>query len=149
VCCSPLQAVTQAYKTADIRLNPGRVIPGKALQFCSTDKRKSNRSRRFIMLKTLIALTVAAGFASASFAQTGAPAPAAAPAAKAAVAAPAAVEKKLEAPKAAEPMKAEAGKTETAKTGVKPAKVKKHAKKAAAPAATPAATPAAAAPASK
>jgi large subunit ribosomal protein L22e/colicin import membrane protein len=145
----PSQIVTQAYKTAANRLNPGRVISSKALQFRSTDKRKSNPSRRFKLLKTLIALAVAAGFASASFAQTAAPAPAAAPAAKAAVAAPAAAEKKVEAQKAAEPMKAEAAKTDTAKAGAKPAKAKKRAKKPAAPAAAPAATPAPTAPASK
>lgn len=62
------------------------------------------------MIKTVIALAVAAGFASASFAQG---TPPAAPAAK--VAAPAAVtaEKKVEAPKAAEPVKAEAAKVAT------------------------------------
>jgi hypothetical protein len=77
------------------------------------------------MLKTLIALTVAAGFASASFAQTGAPAPAPAnaPGVKVTTPAPtpaiAPVEKKLDAPKvevtkAVEPVKAEAAKTNVA-----------------------------------
>lgn len=50
--------------------------------------------------KSLIALTIAAGFATASFAQ-GAAAPAAEPTAKIVAPAPAAAEKKVEAPKAA------------------------------------------------
>ena len=93
--------------------------------------------------KTLIALAVVAGFASSSFAQGTATAPAA-PAAKVAAPAPAAAEKKVEAPKAAEPAKVESAKTaEPAKEGAKP--VKHHHKKAApkaevAPAATPAPT---------
>jgi len=72
------------------------------------------------MLKTVIALVVAAGFATTSFAQTGTPVPASA--AKVTAPAPASAEKKVDAPKAAEPMKAEASKTvtpatmETAKT---------------------------------
>ena len=67
--------------------------------------------------KLIVALTVAAGFTSASFAQgTTAPAPQAAPAAKVTTPAPAAAEKKVEAPKAAEPAKVEAAKTEAAKT---------------------------------
>lgn len=58
--------------------------------------------------KILVALTVAAGFASTSFAQgLTAPATPTAPAAKVSAPAPAAVEKKVEAPKAAEPVKAE------------------------------------------
>ena len=78
--------------------------------------------------KLIVALTVAAGFTSASFAQgTTAPAPQAAPAAKVTTPAPAAAEKKVEAPKAAEPAKVEAAKTETPKADtVKP--VEKHAK---------------------
>lgn len=87
--------------------------------------------------KSLIALTIAAGFATASFAQgTAAPAPAAAPAAKVVAPAPAAAEKKVEAPQAAEPMKAETTKS------AKPAKALKHhhqAKKAVKAEATPAA----------
>jgi hypothetical protein len=66
--------------------------------------------------KLIIALTVAAGFVSASFAQgNAAPAIPAVPATKATAPAPAAVEKKVEAPKAAEPVKAEAAKAETPK----------------------------------
>lgn len=67
--------------------------------------------------KTLIALAVAAGFASASFAQGSTPA---APAAKATVTA----EKKMEAPKAAEAPKADVG-----KPVAKHAKAKGHAHK--------------------
>ena len=66
----------------------------------------------------VVALTVAAGFASASFAQgttPATPATSAVPAAKVAAPAPAAAEKKAEAPKAAEPAKVEAAKTEAAK----------------------------------
>jgi hypothetical protein len=100
------------------------------------------------MLKTLIALTVAAGFASVSFAQTGAPAPANAPGAKVTTPAPtpavAPVEKKLDAPKvevtkAVEPVKADAAKTnvapksETVKAETKPAKVTPTNKSAVAP----------------
>jgi hypothetical protein len=100
------------------------------------------------MLKTLIALTVAAGFASASFAQTGAPAPANAPGVKVTTPAPtpavAPVEKKLDAPKvevtkAVEPVKAEATKTNVAtktdavKAETHPAKVKPTSKTAVAP----------------
>lgn len=62
------------------------------------------------MIKTVIALAVVAGFASASFAQgAAATAPAGQTAPTAKVAAPAAgiIEKKVEAPKAAEPVKAE------------------------------------------
>ncbi len=78
--------------------------------------------------KILVALTVAAGFASASFAQGAAtPAPQTSPAAKVTAPAPAAVEKKVEAPKAAEPAKVEAAKTEAPKADAgKP--VEKHAK---------------------
>jgi hypothetical protein len=87
------------------------------------------RFRRFKMQvsKLIIALTVAAGFASTSFAQgAAAPAPQAAPAAKVNAPAAAAAEKKIEAPKAAEPAKAEA-KVEAAKPEAgKPAE--KHAK---------------------
>ena len=84
--------------------------------------------------KLIVALTVAAGFTSASFAQgTTAPAPQAAPAAKVSTPAPAAAEKKVEAPKAAEPVKTEA-KTEAAKPeavkakghDAKPVKHEKH-----------------------
>ena len=102
------------------------------------------------MLKTLIALTVAAGFASASFAQTGAPAPALAnaPGVKVTTPAPtpavAPVEKKLDAPKvevtkAVEPVKADAAKTNVAtktdavKAETKPAKVTPTSKSAVAP----------------
>lgn len=62
--------------------------------------------------KILVALTVAAGFASASFAQ-GTATPATTPTAKVTAPAPAAAEKKVEAPKAAEPVKAEAAKAAT------------------------------------
>lgn len=65
------------------------------------------------MIKTVIALAVAAGFATASFAQGTTPATPAAPAAKVTVPAPATAEKKVEAPKAAEPVKAEAAKVAT------------------------------------
>ena len=85
--------------------------------------------------KSLIALTIVAGFATASFAQ-GAAAPAAEPTAKIVAPAPAAAEKKVEAPQAAEPMKAETTKS------AKPAKALKHhhqAKKAVKAEATPAA----------
>ena len=102
------------------------------------------------MLKTLIALTVAAGFASVSFAQTGAPAPALAnaPGVKVTTPAPtpavAPVEKKLDAPKvevtkAVEPVKADAAKTnvvpktEVVKAETKPAKVTPTNKSAVAP----------------
>lgn len=98
--------------------------------------------------KLIVALTVAAGFASASFAQgSAAPAPQAAPTAKVVAPAPAAAEKKVEAPKAAEPAKVEAAKAETPKANAgKPvekhskAKAKSHKteKHEAAPAATPA-----------
>ena len=98
--------------------------------------------------KILVALTVAAGFASASFAQgTAAPAPQAAPAAKMAAPTPAVAEKKVEAPKAAEPVKAEA-KVEAAKPEAgtpveKHGKAQKHShkmekKEAVVPAAAPA-----------
>lgn len=76
--------------------------------------------------KTLIALTVAAGFASAAFAQGATPAPTAAPAAKIMAPATATAEKKVEAPKASEPAKVEAAKTEAPKADTgKP--VEKHA----------------------
>lgn len=91
------------------------------------------------MLNKVITLALAAGFATASFAQTGSPAPA--PTAKLAPA-PAATEKKVEAPKAAEPVKAEStkaaapakmegAKAETAKaetpaSAAHPVKVKHH-----------------------
>jgi len=65
------------------------------------------------MIKTVIALAVAAGFATASFAQGTAPTTPAAPAAKVTAPAPATAEKKVEAPKAAEPVKAEAAKAAT------------------------------------
>ncbi len=64
------------------------------------------------MNKTLIALMLAAGLVSTSFAQgttSAAATPAAVPAAKVAV--PAAADKKVEAPKAVEPVKAEAVRT--------------------------------------
>lgn len=99
--------------------------------------------------KILVALTVAAGFASASFAQgTAAPTPQAAPAAKVTAPAPAAAEKKVEAPKAAEPVKAEAkveaAKPEAGKPVEKHSKAQKHGhkvekKEVTAPAAAPAA----------
>jgi len=58
--------------------------------------------------KILVALTVAAGFVSASFAQgAAAPTTPSAPAAKVSAPAPATAEKKVEAPKAAEPVKTE------------------------------------------
>ena len=82
--------------------------------------------------KIIIALAVAAGFASSSFAQgTTAPAPTAAPTAKVAAPAPAAAEKKVEAPKAVEPAKADAAKAaEPAKEAAKPVKHHHKAKKA-------------------
>jgi len=77
--------------------------------------------------KLIVALTVAAGFASASFAQGTTTAPVAAPTAKVTAPAPAVAEKKVEAPKAAEPAKVEAAKTEAPKAdAAKP--VEKHAK---------------------
>lgn len=87
--------------------------------------------------KILVALTVAAGFASASLAQgiTG-PSASVAPAVKVAVHAPAASEKKVDALKAAEPAKPEtASQSETPKAdAVKPAekhtKAKGHERKA-------------------
>lgn len=88
--------------------------------------------------KILVVLTVAAGFASASFAQgTTAPAPQAAPAAKVTAPAPAAAEKKVEA-------KVEATKPEAGKPVEKHSKAQKHGhkvekKEVTAPAATPAA----------
>ena len=97
------------------------------------------------MIKTVIALAVAAGFASAAFAQGPGPAPSStssAPATKVVAPAPAAADKKIEAPKAVEPAKAETAKptpaaaSESGKTEVKdekqehPAKPKKHARKA-------------------
>jgi hypothetical protein len=87
--------------------------------------------RRFKMQvsKLIVALTVAAGFTSASFAQgTTAPAPQAAPAAKVTTPAPAAAEKKVEAPKAAEPVKTEAAKPEAVKAKGHDAKQVKHEK---------------------
>ncbi len=58
--------------------------------------------------KILVALTVAGGFVSASFAQgAAAPTSPVAPAAKVTAPAPATAEKKVDAPKAAEPVKAE------------------------------------------
>jgi len=77
------------------------------------------------MLNKIIALAIAAGFATASFAQGSAPAPSVAPAAKVAAPAAAAAEKKVEAPKAAEPAKAEtkvAANEKHEKHGKKPVK---------------------------
>jgi len=85
------------------------------------------------MLKTVIALVVAAGCASAAFAETSAPVPATA--AKVTAPAAASADKKVEAPKAVEPMKAEVSKsagpatmevakTETPKAATHPAKAK-------------------------
>ena len=97
------------------------------------------------MLKTLIALTVAAGFASASFAQTGAPAPALAnaPGVKVTTPAPtpavAPVEKKLDAPKvevtkAVEPVKADvATKADAVKAKTPPTQAKHTSKTAVVP----------------
>lgn len=78
--------------------------------------------------KLIVALTIAAGFATTSFAQgITAPAPQVAPTAKAVAPAPATAEKKVEAPKAAEPAKVEAAKPETPKADAgKPAE--KHGK---------------------
>ena len=74
--------------------------------------------------KLIVALTVAAGFASASFAQAPAtPAVPAVPATRVTAPAPAAVEKKVEAPKAAEPVKAEAAKPATLAVKAEPAKM--------------------------
>lgn len=79
--------------------------------------------------KTLIALIIAAGFASAAFAQgttPTTPATLAAPAAKVTTPAPAASEKKVDALKAAEPAKLEAARGEVHKDDAgKP--VNKHA----------------------
>ena len=82
--------------------------------------------------KLIVALTVAAGFASSSFAQgTATPAPQAAPTAKVTAPAPAAADKKVEAPKATEPAKVEAAKPEAPKADAgkpveKAAKAKGH-----------------------
>jgi hypothetical protein len=104
--------------------------------------------------KLIVALTVAAGFASASFAQGTAATPATAPAAKVTAPAPATADKKVEAPKAAEPAKVEAAKTEAPKADAgKPVeklakskghehKVTKHEKAEVKADAKPAATPA-------
>lgn len=117
-----LLADTPRYVATDIATNGEGVIRHKALRK-SWQHRVPNEVPFFYsrikmqMTKTLIALTVAAGFAGAAFAQ-GAAAPAvapAAPAAKVAAPAPAVVEKKVEAPKVAEPAvekKAEAAKPE-------------------------------------
>ena len=78
--------------------------------------------------KIVIALTVAAGFATAAFAE-GTVAPAshqAAPVAKVATA-PAAAEKAVDAPKAPEPAKVEAAKPATTKLKVRPLKKLKDA----------------------
>lgn len=76
--------------------------------------------------KILVALTVAAGFASAAFAQ-GATTPVAAPAAKVAAPAPVGAEKKVEATKAGELAKLVAAQTEAPKAEAgKPAE--KHTK---------------------
>lgn len=85
--------------------------------------------------KIIVALTVAAGFASASFAQGTTAAPAAAPAAKVTAPAPATAEKKVDAPKAAEPAKVDAAKSaapkaDPAKPVEKTAKPKGHGHKA-------------------
>lgn len=77
--------------------------------------------------KTLIALAVAAGFASAAFAQGATPATPAAPAAKVTAPASGVAEKKVEATKAAEPAKLETTKTDTGKPAIKHAKAKGHA----------------------
>jgi len=87
------------------------------------------------MLKKIIALAIAAGFASASFAQAPSAGPAGVPVA--------AAEKKVEAVKAAEPMKAEVAKVEKGAVA-KADKVKAHAKEHAKPAAMPSAAPTAA-----
>jgi hypothetical protein len=90
------------------------------------------------MLKTVIALAVAAGFASTAFAQTGAPVPATG--AKLTAPAAASAEKKVEAPKAVEPVKVDASKTatpatmevaksETPKAAPHTAKIKPHGQK--------------------
>jgi hypothetical protein len=118
-------------------------------------KRTTYLSRRFKMQvsKIIVALTVAAGFASASFAQgVAAPTTPSAPAAKVSAPAPATAEKKVEAPKAAEPAKADVkaeAKTEAAKPAKtththKAKKVEHHAAKAegSAPAPVIAAAPA-------
>lgn len=78
------------------------------------------------MIKTVIALAVAAGFATASFAQGTTPATPAAPAAKITAPAPATAEKKVEAPKAAEPVKAETPKAEAVKSEGEHSKAKGH-----------------------
>ena len=83
------------------------------------------------MIKTVIALAVAAGFATASFAQgttAATPATPATPAAKVTAPATATPEKKVEAPTAAEPVKAgESAKAATPATGEhKAAQGEKH-----------------------
>lgn len=87
-------------------------------------------------IKSVLALALVAGFASTSFAQGyTSPNTPAAPTAKVVAPAAATAEKKVEAPKAAEPAKVEVAKTTAAKDEAKPAKVMKHhhkAKKAAA-----------------
>jgi len=71
-------------------------------------------------IKSVLALALVAGFASASFAQgTATPASPTAPAAKLTAPAPA-VEKKVEDPKAAEPVKTEATKATVVKDEAKP-----------------------------
>lgn len=89
------------------------------------------------MLNKVIALAIAAGFASASFAQPAvAPAPAAAPTAKVTSTTPAATTEKAEAAKAAEPVKAAADKGEAKPVKVKHSRHKagKHVAKAETPA---------------
>lgn len=83
--------------------------------------------------KILVALTVAAGFASASYAQgTATPTTPTTPAAKVAAPAPASSEKKVDALKAAEPAKVEAAaksetpKADAVKPGEKHPKAKGH-----------------------
>ena len=78
------------------------------------------------MLKTIIALAIAAGFATTSFAQGVATTTPTTPTAK--LTAPvAAAEKKVEAPKSVEPAKTEAVKaTEATKAEVKHSKAKSH-----------------------
>lgn len=116
------------------------------------------------VIKSIIALSIAAGFAGASFAQPAAT-PATATAAKVVAPAAATAEKKIEAPKAAEPAKAEvaksaapakvevakteAPKADEAKPAEKHSKAKGHSKKEQKPAVKAEGLPVAPAPASK
>jgi hypothetical protein len=115
-------ADTQGYSSPDIAFPGGALFGTWRCKRLSAPETESTtylpRRIKMQVSKILVALTVAAGFASASFAQGTTPATpvtSAAPATKVAAPAPAAAEKKVEAPKAGEPAKVEAAKTEAAK----------------------------------